>query len=126
MTGHEEGATEQLQPCPKCGHQRDTPNHHYGCPLGLTQTECHDLDGTRVQGDPDMSDDARDALRTVITATRARMAVEELAVHGWWKQAQAPCDAVVARLRKQGVTDPDLVLLALRPVVEWVNGEALR
>ena len=25
---------DPLAPCPKCGHHRDTPNHHYGCADG--------------------------------------------------------------------------------------------
>lgn len=44
-------------------------------------------------------------------------------VFTWWKRAQSPLDAVVADLRKHGVTDPNAILRALRPVVEWVVGD---
>jgi hypothetical protein len=77
-----------------------------------------------------MSDEARDALRTVVGAARQQLAEEAswggpdgYDVFTWWQRAKAPLDAVLADLRKHGVTDPDTVLRALRPVVEWAASE---
>ena len=50
---------------------------HPLCPVHGPRDVCFELDGARVHGDPDMSDEARNAVRDVIAAARRLLGEDE-------------------------------------------------
>lgn len=55
--------------CVRCG--STNPKVLNRCPAASDPHKCFELDGARVHGDPQMSDESREALREVIAAARS-------------------------------------------------------
>ena len=58
------------------------------------RTECFEMDGALVRGNPDMSPESREALREVLAAARAAYAATPrcLCSHTAERHAAGPCD----------------------------------